>query len=157
MAKLQDPAGQRWKVRRRWLPWRLKWRGSFDLDVAPFDLFDLGDIPVIGAVFVLIALVLVTALIGLPLLILVLELCVGLVALILGLFGRVVLRRPWTVEAIPRGVVPEGVRLWDVIGFRASGQMKRQIRDAITAGAALPPDGYDLSTGRGDPQMRGRG
>jgi len=156
MRGVADPAGQRWTVRRRWFPWRLRWRGATDLDVGPLDLLDLGEIPVIGAVIGIILLLLVTIFIGLPLVFLLVELCVGLVALVGALFGRVVLRRPWQVEAIPRGMGPQDVRLWNVVGFRASGRLKRQIRDALTAGASLPPDSYGLPTGRDGPRRRGR-
>jgi hypothetical protein len=70
----------------------------------------------------------------LPLLGVALELIVALAALAFGLFSRVVLRRPWVVEARPLdGGQP---RRFAPRGWRASGRAVEEIATALAAGGS---------------------
>jgi hypothetical protein len=52
-----------------------------------------------------------------------------------GVVGRVLFRRPWTVDAVD----PSGARLaWSVVGWRASGGARRFIAERIAATGAVP-------------------
>jgi hypothetical protein len=52
-----------------------------------------------------------------------------------GLIGRIVFRRPWTVEAR----ADDGTMLrWQVIGWRASGEFRARAAESLRAGV-IPP------------------
>lgn len=144
--KVVSPDGTRWRVGRRWLSRRPRWRGrkkkekgsgdGFDL----FDLLDL-DIPVIGGVIAavaiavaLVALVVLAVTLVLPAVILLIE--VVAIALIagVGLAARVLLRRPWTVQAVNTGT--GDLHVWNVVGWRSSGGLVDRVADALTRGDA---------------------
>ena len=128
-------------MRRRWLSKGLRrsWKGRFQtaadaLDVRtdwlPFDV-DLGE-----AVLVL-ALAVAAILILVPLFLFGIELIVLGWALASGLIGRVVLHRPWVVEARPAGR-PEQAQRWAAVGWRRSTKLMDEIAANLAAGLALP-------------------
>jgi hypothetical protein len=143
----EAPDGSRWRVRRRWLDRPLpNLRRRFRRDTAEeardglfrgFDVFDLAsDVwwALAAAVVVFVFL-----LVLLPLLSLVLQIVAVLILLSSGLFGRLVLGRPWIVEAVPVDGDPELRAVFAVKGWRESGQAVAELRTAITA-AGVPPD-----------------
>lgn len=133
--RVTTPAGSTWTVRRRWTPHRernLRDRfrrrrpdsdGLLDaLDVAA----DAGDLPVLGAVAVVVAVFLAILLLAIwfPFVILLVVDIVWLVlAGVIGVIGRVLLRRPWQVEARSS----DERRHWYVPGFRAAGRHRDEI------------------------------
>ena len=61
-----------------------------------------------------------------------------LVFLVLSIGARVLLRRPWLVEAANESQTRE----WKVVGWRRSGQVVREIADAIQLGQrVIEPEG----------------
>jgi hypothetical protein len=148
------PSGERWQVGRRWLnepppkPWsRRRRRESPEVGDASgwleaLNFVDVGD-DVLGgiAVAVLVAAVFVLLVFAiLPLLGLAFELALLVGVFTSGLFGRVVLRHPWTIEAVsveePRNRVRFAVK-----GWRRSRRAIAALADAIaTTGppSALP-------------------
>jgi hypothetical protein len=128
--RVTAPDGTLWPARRRWVhaPIRPRWRGTRDADAFSFaDLGDgLGDSGVLGAIAAIIAIVVLAALVAfvlLPLAILLVEVLLFLLLAGLGLFGRVLLRRPWRIEARAEGSGRRPV-VREVSGWRDS-------RDAI--------------------------
>ncbi len=138
------------RVRRRILHWRPRWRGlrrnvdapEPDGDVGGsgggFSFLDLLD-DLFAAVLVAIAVVVVVATV-IPAVVFALELL--LVALLagVGIVGRSLLGRPWTVEAVDtdaRTVVGS----WQVVGFRRAGQVAAAIQARADTGRPLPPPG----------------
>ena len=138
-----------WTVRRKWIHRRLKWRGtstrSIDfLDGA--DVVTLGDdLPVVGMILVAVALLLlaiVAVLFIIPALIFLAELLIIVTIVGLGLLGRLLFGRPWTVEAQQQ---PGGRGFeWKVRGWRASGELVHAVASRLrangvpTGGAPLP-------------------
>ena len=125
-----DPEGRTWRVKRRWLHRSLHWRGPDGVDVAdagsltdvvPFLDDDLGCLPAIGIVITGVTAVLVAIFFVLPAIVFAVELVVLLLAVGIGVLARVILRRPWTVEARLAGT-NQG-REWKVVGWRASGEL----------------------------------
>jgi hypothetical protein len=131
------PDGTTWVVRRQALPGanrRIRIRRLVRLrDVG--DLGLLADPHPAGVVLGLVALVAVTLVVALlaPLLLLAVELLVVLVGLAAGLFARLVLGRPWVVEAVPDspGVQPLS---WRVSGWSASRRAIEQVAQGLRAG-----------------------
>jgi hypothetical protein len=130
--KVLDRHGRRWKVRRRWLPWRRRVR---DVPDVPID-GGLGDDPismVIGLVLLVLA---IPALI--VTLVLVAELLLLLVLLPVAVVGRLLLPVPWTIELWSR---PARRRVlgWHlehevpVRGWRASGERMGELAAELTA------------------------
>ncbi len=108
---------------------------------------DLGDIPDPGcapdvgeAILVfIVAIVVVLFLIffGIPFLIALGELLIVLVLAVAGLVGRVLFRRPWTVDAVS----PNGEHtMWSVVGWGASGSARQFIADRLASTATVPTD-----------------
>jgi hypothetical protein len=135
------PNGRTWKVRRRWFPRLRKFRrGKTQLDgldglgdVAWLD----GDTPValvVGIVAVLLLVLL--APVVLPTLLFVLQIVLLVVIVPAYLVLRLVLRRPWVIEATSSGPPEESMR-WGVVGLRASGAAREEIAIALAAG--IPP------------------
>jgi hypothetical protein len=124
------PNGGRWQVGRRWLskpppkPWsRRKRRGQDDAQdgaswLDPTDVLSIGDDFLAGLVLAvaLAAVVALLAFVLLPLLGLAFELALLIGLFTSGLFGRIVLGHPWTIEAIsvddPQQRVRFAVRGW---------------------------------------------
>lgn len=139
-----DPQGVTWVVRRRWSDRRVRWRGkrgSFDaLDGA--DLAAAGsDLPVVGGVLLAIALVLFVVgaiLFIVPLLILVVEVAIVVAIVGFGLLGRLLLGRPWTVEA--QRSSDDAAYAWKVVGWGASEDLVRSVADQLEA-TGIPTGG----------------
>ena len=132
-----DPAGRTWKVRRKWMQRKVSWRGpkggrAVDL----FDGADLAgdgaDLPVIGVIMLAIAALVVAVLavvFVIPAVIFFIELMLVLGAVGLGVLGRVLFRRPWTVEARVDGTDEGGE--WKVTGWRASGELVDSVAERL--------------------------
>lgn len=148
------PDGGRWRVGRRWLnrsppkPWT-RWRRdrkrSDDGEVAAGWLPDamltgvdsLGGIGLVIGALVVIAMVVFLLL---PLIGIAFELALLIGFVMSGLFGRVVLRRPWTIEAVSLDD-PARRHAFAVTGWRRSRRALADLAAAIeTTGppAALP-------------------
>lgn len=141
-----DPNGHEWTVRRKWVHRQLRWRGtrgSRALDLMDgADFADLGgDLPVVGLILTAIAVLLVAivaVILIIPALIFVAELLivVGLVGL--GLMGRVLLGRPWTVEAHMEGT--DHTYEWKARGWRASTELVQTLANHLRE-TGLPAGG----------------
>lgn len=153
MATVTDPNGDVWTVRRRWIPHRTgigfaaRMRGRRGKKKRKgeesrwYDSADFGsgclDLDGILVVVALLAGVLLLIFVGLPLLFLLLDLVWLVAVLVLGVVGRVVLGRPWDVEAVG----PDGTRgRWRVKGFRAAGRKVSEIAQHVELGVPLRPD-----------------
>jgi hypothetical protein len=139
-----------WHVRRRWAPRRLGaqtvWARFLDRTrrarrrtTELGDVADPGCLPDITdgivAFLVVLALILFFVFIGLPLLIALGELVLILVLALIGVIGRVLFRRPWTIDAVsPSGVLTQ----WSVVGWRASAAARRFVAQRIATGTSLP-------------------
>lgn len=107
--RVVDPQGRTWKVRRRWVHRSVSWRGpkgdrALDLIHGADIAGDGDDLPLVGVIMVAIAALfigLLAVLFVIPALIFVVELLLVLVVVGVGVLGRVLFRRPWTVEAWP--------------------------------------------------------
>lgn len=130
--------GARWRVGRRWLPWRPRLRKPLDLDV-PLDVGALFD-GVPGVVGLLLAVVAaaVFVLFFLPLLLTVVELALVALLVMLGGMARVLLRRPWLVDAV-RLDEPAAACTWKVVGWRAGGEHVAEVARRLQSGRELPP------------------
>lgn len=142
------PDGGRWRVRRRWLErpipnLRRRYKANraevtpgHILDAAPnLDLGEAfaGDSP--AAVIAAIVLMVVVVFVVLPLLGVALEL-IGVLFLVgAGLFGRVVMGRPWIVEAVNLDN-PKQRAAFEVKGWRKSSETLKELRDEVTAGVS---------------------
>lgn len=141
-----SPDGRRWRVRRRWLErplpsLRRLWRKRRD---EAEDAWDLGaGLEALGGFGALVFLVVAAVVVFVLLLGIVLELIALALALGVGLLGRVVLRRPWIVEAVEVGE-PEQRVAFAVEGWRDSRRAAGELRTAIAS--AGPPE--RLTVGR---------
>lgn len=149
--KIETTAGA-WHVRRRWAPRHL---GSETIWARFLQrsrkvrrrTTELGDIPDPGcavdvvegiAVFIfLIVVILFLIFIGIPFLIALGELFFIVFLALAGVVGRVLFRRPWTVDAVS----PTGEHYqWAVVGWRASGAARQFIADRIATTSTVPTD-----------------
>lgn len=139
-----------WYVRRRWAPRHLGadtiWgrfrnrnrrvrRRTSDLADVP----DPGCSPDVGEAIVVfliaIAVIVFMVFVGLPFLVALGELLLVLVLAVGGAIGRLLFRRPWTVDAVG----PDGEHhQWSVVGWRTSGAARRFIADRIAATGTVP-------------------
>jgi hypothetical protein len=124
--KVIGPDGRTWKVGRRWFP---RYRKGKRVDMSDLSMPDLGsgadDLGIIGAILLAIGLLIaavVLVLLAFNVVVIAIELLIVTVLFVAGLFGRVVLRKPWTVFAKSGDEVVER----QVVGWRAS---KREIAD----------------------------
>jgi hypothetical protein len=146
-----SPDGDRWRVRRRWLDRGLPKlgkgfrRGRKEAEDSGFLDGILAFEGLLGTAIGLIAIVLAAAVVVvlLPLLGVALELALLVLLLASGLFGRVILRRPWTVEAID---LDDGERsiAFAVKGFGEAGRAAEEL--AATISASGPP--HQLTSGK---------
>lgn len=145
-----DTASGTWHVRRRWAPRHL----GPDTIFARFRnrsrrvrrrTSDLADVPDPGcaadlgeaiAVFVIVVVVIAfLVLVGIPFLVALGELLLVLLVAVGGAVGRVLFRRPWTVDAVePDG----GHHRWSVVGWKASGTARQFIADRIEMTGRVP-------------------
>ena len=143
------PDGTTWVVRRRWLPgtstdsiWaRFRRRArrvisrtedTVDLDPGCLELAGEG----IVATLALIALVLLALFVVIPLLVALAEVAILVLLAAAILVARVVLRRPWIVEAVGGDGT---VHRWDVVGWRSSGAACEAVGRHLEAGIVPPP------------------
>lgn len=146
---MTTPAGV-WHVRRRWAPRHLGAQTIWARFVHRSRKVrrrsaDLGDIPdpgcgpdiAEGILVFLAAIVIIVFLIfiGIPFLIALGELVFIVVLAVAGVVGRVLFRRPWTVDAVD----PANARhTWSVVGWRASAAARRFIADRIATSGTAP-------------------
>lgn len=148
------PNGERWRVGHRWLstsppkPWSRRKRRRRDDDdegsgwINPGEFVAVGDDLLTGVVFAMVvaAAIALFAFVVLPLLGLALELALLIGLFTSGLFGRLVLGHPWTIEAVNAERPNERVR-FAVKGWRRSRRAIAALVEAIaTTGppSALP-------------------
>ena len=133
------PGGRVWTVGRRWVGDRPRVRKTRDSEFGGAgsewgDLFDFAfDDITPGAIlaaltFVIVVAVLVTVV--WPLVAIAVEIVLLLIVFAAGVVGRVLFRRPWTVEARAAHLRAE----WNVIGWRASGELIEDVSRRIAAG-----------------------
>lgn len=127
--KIKDPRGQTWRVTRRWVPWRRRLKGAWDL----VPTLPGGDDPISMVLTVVILIV------CLPIIILALvaslEFLLILLVLPFAILARVIFGQHWTIEA-RRGFEPyweEPAGTW-----RESGRAIQDVATAIRQGH-LPP------------------
>lgn len=146
--RARDPQGGEWVVRRKWMHRRLKWRGKRGAG----DLLDgaelaglAGDLPIVGVFLVAVALVLLAiaaVMFIVPAVIFVVELLIVVLIVGIGLTGRVLFGRPWTVEA--KQLATGSAYEWKVTGWRASRNLVATIADQLrttgqpTGGTPMP-------------------
>jgi hypothetical protein len=136
------PDGRVWTVGRRWVRHRPRLRrrdrdsdsgadaadaGSFWGDFLSFD--DITPAGILAALAIAVAVALLFLVVW-PLVAIAIELLIVLLLALAGIVGRVLFRRPWTVEA-------RGARdhlTWEVPGWRASGELVEDIGRRIVAG-----------------------
>ncbi len=143
--RVTSPDGDRWRVRRRWSDRRLpKVRRRFrktreevldDETLTGLWALDFSDgiVLTVGSLFVLALLVLVLV----PLIGVALELIAVLALVGFGVVARVVLGRPWTVEAVDIDH-PQRSVAYAVKGWRRSSRAIQELRRQIAV--AGPPD-----------------
>ncbi|MGH2729168.1 MAG: hypothetical protein ACRDJI_01005 [Actinomycetota bacterium] len=102
---------------------------SAGTDVAEFAFWGLDDLPAGIAILIVVA---VVAVFAIPLLLFIVEIALAILLVGVALAGRVLLRRPWTVEATSSE--PEEVLRWKVVGWRRSGQIVEEIARVLEAG-----------------------
>ena len=136
------PDGRAWKVGRRWLPERVRVRREPDLHEdgdgdgwSLGDAFSLDDISPAAIVAAVALLVLVTflATVVWPLVAFILELVVLGALFVAGAAARLLLRRPWRVEAHTPGPPPR-VLAWEAAGWRRSRRVVDEVAGALRAG-----------------------
>lgn len=145
-----DSSGGVWQVRRRWAPrhigsqtiWARFWDRTRKVRKRTTDAADLPDpgcAPDVAegvVVFIgLVLLVLFLIFIGIPLLVALGELVLILLLAVAGVIGRVLFRRPWTVDAAS----PQGDRhTWSVVGWKASATARSFVATRIIETGAAP-------------------
>lgn len=104
------------------------------------------DLPVLGVIFTALAVLLfaiAAVIFVVPALVFVAELLLIVALVGLGLLGRVLLGRPWTVEA--REQAADYAYEWKTRGWRASGDLRQSVARQLeatgmpTGGARVPP------------------
>jgi hypothetical protein len=141
-----SPEGRTWIVRRRWVPWRLRfgrpWKPPRD-SWRIVDFLDIGEFfPFIGWVFALLLLALLVFLF-LPIAVFLIELLIFLALAGLAAVGRVLFRRPWIIEAESEGQIDR----WRVAGWGASGRAINEVAEALQAGqrTVIPSDAQPMT------------
>ena len=122
--KVVDPDAVEWEVGRRWLE-RPGWSRRRDVDGDGWWYADGGDVDGLLGIALVVAFVLLLVF-GLPLLVAVL----GLVVALGGLVARVLLGRPWLVEARNE----RGELAWRVRGVRRSRRAVEEVAAALARG-----------------------
>jgi hypothetical protein len=154
--KVTAPDGSTWMVRRRWLAWSPRWpnrprrikRSGEKREKG--DRWSWLDLPIdeLSLVIVLVlAVFLILIIFVLPALIFVLQVLVFLVLAGLAVAGRVLLRRPWKIEAVRAGDPPQKLE-WEVVGFWRSRRVLREIAQGLSMGHRfIEPEGSRLIEG----------
>lgn len=145
-----------WTVRRRWVPrlgretlWgrfqrrfrRVVHRVTEGAEVADPGCLELLGEGVAVAVAVILG-ILLLAFVVIPLLVAVVDVLIVLLLGVLGILARILLRRPWVVEARTAG---ERTVFWRVVGWRASGDERDRVAEWIAATGTVPPGGTELT------------
>jgi hypothetical protein len=137
--RISAPDGRTWKIGRRWFPRRRR-LGRADVsdawpDFLDFDggLDDLGVVGTIIAAVVLVILAVFLALVLFNVIAIALELLLVILLLFAGVFSRVVLRRPWIVQARSGDMVLE----WPVVGWFPSRRKISAVAAQLRSGAEL--------------------
>lgn len=155
--KVVDPSGREWTVRRRWLPWRPRWRGPGRLrnmwdGLNGLDLLggfaDDFFAPILSILLAIVVIVLLVFFV-LPLAVFLVEVVLTIVIVALATLLRIVLRKPWLVDAADASGEGHDY-VWAVTGWRASGEAVDRIAAQLQGGAALPvlPNGRLVERGR---------
>jgi hypothetical protein len=145
--RVRAPDGKTWVVRRRWMPKRPRFRNSTDLEDLtvgsrlstgiPTDFAigfgELGPIGVVVGLVVGIAAALLFATFIVPILAFTVELVIVALLFLTGAIGRLVLGRPWRVEAVTTSR-PRERREIQVAGLRASAQAVKNLAKDLEAG-----------------------
>lgn len=140
-----SPDGVRWSVGRKWVPHRVhhswRWRAEQTLEVvtAPAgwtDWFTAFDDTDLGGGLLILAGVVAVVLIAIPLLLFGIELIVAGVLVAVGIWVRLIFRKPWTIEARPLDASANALH-WRVTGWKASGELITRISDDLAAGRTL--------------------
>ncbi len=131
--KVRAPDGSKWKLGRRWFPHRDNDR--FDvLDTGEFSFPDIGDADdLLGAILLVVFGVIAAVFLALLLfnvVVLAIEITIIVLGLIIGLFSRVVLRKPWTVFAKSGPHMVER----HVVGWRASRRLIGELAAEVESG-----------------------
>jgi len=104
------------------------------------------ELPVVGVIFMVLALIIfaiAAVIFVIPALVFVVELLLIVALVGLGLLGRVLLLRPWTVEAREQGA--DFAYEWKTRGWRASGDLRQSVARQLeatgmpTGGTRVPP------------------
>jgi len=145
-----DTAAGVWHVRRRWAPRHLgsqtiwarflhRTRNVRRRTADAADIPDPGCAPDIAegiVVFILLVVVILFLIfIGIPFLIALGELLFIVVLALAGIVGRVLFRRPWTVDSVSQSGAHYD---WSVVGWNASGAARQFIADRIAATGTVP-------------------
>lgn len=133
-----SPDGRRWTVRRRWLPWkprlkkpRLPSVRKDRFDTRPWTTAEWGlDLATMGWFGLAIVLVIAMVFFVWPIGFLLVELLLVALFAAGGIVARILLRRPWLLDAETAGEK----RTWAVSGWRASEDALRGIRSAVQGG-----------------------
>ena len=136
------PERVRWRVGRRWLPFRVRLRRQDWREVGPTDLSEVAlfESPAgILAGLAVIAAAMVLLLVVWPLVAIAIELVILALVLMAALVGRVLFRRPWTIYATSKDGERAREHTWRVVGWRRSSRLIEEARRALEHGAALPP------------------
>ena len=140
------PDGTRWSVGRRWLPrrWRgPRWRRTGDgIDLIPIDLAEGGLTGALIGLAIAVGVVLFVVFLA-PLLVLLVEILIAVVLVAGVVLGRVLLRRPWIVEARPANRATKAAFTWRVVGWRESGRVIEEVSGALASGADPRPVGVE--------------
>lgn len=141
-----SPDGERWKVGRQWSPWRPRLRPSrrrgedaavegsqWGLDGAMMADDLLGGV-LVGLAFA--AVVVLAFVVVWPVIAIAAEIAIVVLGVILGTAWRIAFRKPWIVRASAMTYRDE--RVWEVKGWRASGQMIDAVSSALERGLPLP-------------------
>ena len=147
---VRGPDGRSWVVRRRWMPrlgtgtaWgRLRRRSRRSTkhadtagDVSMVSAFLVDDFAVVVRWVVIV--VVATVLIVVSAFAAVVEIGLLVLLVLIGILSRVLLDRPWTIEATP----DEGEPLtWQASGWRSSAERLHQIATLLESGITPPPD-----------------
>lgn len=136
MKVVTTPGGTRWRIGRRWLPWEPRLRKvdeTLDLADVPDGCMHLDLDDIFVGIGILLALVLFVLFV-VPVLIALAELLLLALLVVAGVLVRVLLRRPWIVDAIRDGT---GERhSWKVVGWRRSGELVEALTTQISSGQA---------------------
>jgi hypothetical protein len=147
---VRAPDGRSWVVRRRWMPrlgagttWgRLRGRSKRSTrhaetagDYSIFSAFVVDDFAVVVRWIVIV--VVATVLIVVSAFAAVVEIALLVLLVLIGISTRVLLDRPWTIEATPD--VGESLT-WQASGWRSSTERLDQIVTLLESGITPPPD-----------------